>query len=128
MPIVKIGDYLETMVTLYPTTPDRAEKNIVLEGTVMTQPLATSVAAKTMMKKDSSPLLTIYKDTKRGDILKVKSVDGNKIVCENLSVKQEWNKPAIIDKYDIMRGDFKLVQRISAGLLESLELIDSIQK
>jgi hypothetical protein len=124
VPIIEDGDILETFSTIYPDySIKRKEKNVIIEGTEMTVPLAASQSAKDMMKKDGSTLLKIYKDVNRGDILKVKKIEGNKITVENSSLKEEFRKDFVIDKFDIMKKNFVVIQRRSADLTESLKNI-----
>lgn len=113
IPLIKEGDVIETIKTVYPSaeTP-KNEKNIVIEGTEMTVPKASSKKTKKMLVKEESLLLSIFNETTRGDLLKVISINKNKIYCENLSVKKEIiNNTLTIDKIDILRGDYKLIQR-----------------
>lgn len=124
VPIIEEGDLIETEKTIYPDfSIDRAKKNVVLDGLEMTRPLAASQSAKEMMRKDGSSLLKIYKDVGRGDILKVKSVKGNSITVENLSINEEYRWDFTIDKLDVLKRDFIVVKRVSAGLSESLKNI-----
>lgn len=117
VPIVKVGDVIETIKTLYPhwDTP-KSEKNIFIEGTEMTRPLASSKKTKLRLKKEKSPLLEMFNELTRGDLLSVVEIKKNKIICENISIKtsireNSINNIIVIDKLDVLRGDYKLVQR-----------------
>ena len=122
LPIIEAGDIIETLRTEYPKSSEKRErKNIILEGVEMTAPFATSRESKEMLKKDKSKLVQIYKDLERGDILSVKAVNDNKIVVENLSIKEEFRKDFEIEKLDVIKGRFNVVKRKSIDLIKTLE-------
>ena len=122
MPIIEEGDIIETLRTEYPKPEEpRERKNIILEGIEMTMPFATSKESKDMLKRDNSILVNIYKDLERGDILTVKEVGDNKIVVENLSLKEEYRKDFEIEKIDVIKGRFNVIKRKSIDLLKTLE-------
>lgn len=87
----------------------------------MTRPYATSKESKDMLKRDKSPLLEIYKDLERGDILMVKTVGDNKVIVENLSIKEEYRQDFEIEKIDVIKGRFNVVKRKSIDLIKALE-------
>lgn len=121
LPLVEDGDIIETSKTFYPScnTP-KEEKNIVLNGISMTAPLATSRETKNMLDKEKSPMLEIFKDVDRGDILIVKDVNANKIIVENLSIKEEYRKQFEIEKLDVIKGNFNVIRRKSIDLIKTL--------
>lgn len=122
---VETDDLLETYKTVYPNSSVlREEKNFIINEVEMTIPYATSRGAKTLMKKDNSHLLEIFNDINRGDLLKVKEIKGNKVIVENISIKKEYKKDFEIDKLDIIKGDFKVVKRLSVGLYESIKKLE----
>lgn len=122
IPIIEEGDIIETLRTKYPHAEDaKSKKNIVIKGTEMTRPYATSKESKDMLKRDKSPLLEIYKDLERGDILTVKSVGNNKVVVENLSIKEEYRQDFEIEKIDVIKGRFNVIKRKSIDLIKTLE-------
>lgn len=123
LPIVKIGDLLETFNTTYYNKGQEIE-NIVIEEVEMSIPIATSQAAKNLMAKDGSLLASIYNDTKSGDILKIVNIDGTKIYCENLSVKPEYKREIIISKLDVLQERYKLIERQSRRLKDSIEKLN----
>lgn len=117
VPIIKVGDVIETIKTAYPSSNVlKKEKNIIIEGIEMTRPLVCSKQTKKMFIKEKSPLVELFIETSRGDLLKVFKIEKNKVYCENLSIKNSFKQnniktSLIIDKVDILRGSFKLVQR-----------------
>ena len=122
LPIIEEGDIIETLRTEYPKPDEKRErKNIILEGVEMTPPFATSRESKEMLKKDKSKLVQIYKDLERGDILLVKTVKDNKIIVENLSIKEEFRKDFEIEKLDVIKGRFNVIKRKSIDLIKTLE-------
>ena len=121
MPIVEEGDIIETVKTLFPSYKvPKEEKNIIIEGMEMTVPCASSKETKSMLEKDKSLLLNIYKDLDRGDILTVKEVKPNKVIVENLSIKEEYRKNFEIEKLDIIKGNFNVIKRKSIDLIKTL--------
>lgn len=126
MPIVEEGDIVETIKTFFPKYDvPKSEKNIVLENIEMTMPYASSVETKMMLTRDKSLLLNIYKDTDRGDILSVKKVMPNKIIVENLSIKEEYRRTFEIEKLDIIKGNFNVIKRKSIDLIKTLNRLMS---
>lgn len=125
MPIIKEDDIVETMKNQYPNFDvPKNKRNIILNGVEMTMPYALSKDAKSLLKKDNSPLLEIYRDLDRGDILLIKSNGENRIIAENLSIKEEYRKPFEIEKLDVMKGNYNIIKRKSLDLLKTLEKLD----
>lgn len=127
IPIIKEGDIIETIKTLYPSSSvSKKEKNIIIEGIEMTKPLVTSKRTKKVFIKEKSPLLEIFNELTRGDLLKVEKIIDNKIFCENISIKENVmnniiNTKLVINKLDILRGDYKLVQRGKSKIINLLK-------
>ena len=127
IPIIKEGDIIETIKTLYPSSNiSKKEKNIIIEGIEMTRPLVTSKRTKKVFIKEKSPLLEMFNELTRGDLLKVEKIIDNKIFCENISIKENFKNNIIdtklvINKLDILRGDYKLVQRGKGKIINLLK-------
>ncbi len=127
IPIIKEGDIIETIKTLYPSSNiSKKEKNIIIEGIEMTKPLVTSKRTKKVFIKEKSPLLEMFNELTRGDLLKVEKIIDNKIFCENISIKENFKNNIIdtklvINKLDILRGDYKLVQRGKSKIINLLK-------
>ena len=96
--IVKVGDLLET----YKTQFIIKKNNYVIKGIKMTVPTASSKQYKNFLIKEKSPLLEVFKDLGRGDVLVVQKIEKNKIYVKNTSLKDEYSNPFIIDKYQIL--------------------------
>ena len=96
VPAISEQDIIETISTLYPASDHLKENNIVINETVMTTPLATSQEIKSLLQKDNSPMLEIYKELERGDVLKVLEINNSEIMVENLSIKEEYRKGYMI--------------------------------
>lgn len=125
IPIAEVGDILETHRTLYPNPNEsREDKNIVINCTEITPPLACSKEWKKAMLRDKAVLCEIYKDFNRGDILKIKKINGSKIVVENISIDEEFRREFEIDKMEIVKKNFSLIRRKSVELLRSLEKLE----
>ena len=76
------------------------------------------------MLKEKAMLCQIYKDFEWGDILKVKNINGSKIIVENLSIDKEFRKEFEIDRTEIFKKNFSLIKRKSIELVKSLEKLD----
>ena len=125
IPIAEPGDILETQKTIYPKSSiPREEKNIIINSTEVTPPLACSKEWKNLMLKEKTILCQIYKDFNRGDILKVKNINGSKVIVENLSIEEEFRKDFEIDKIEIIKKNFNVIKRKSIELIKSLEKIN----
>lgn len=125
VPIATENDIAEVIRTQYPSCDvPRKEKNIVLEGVEMTVPLCTSQETKKMLIRDKSPLLEIYKDLDRGDILVIKEAGDNDLLVTNLSIKEEYRKPFKIEKLDIVKGNYNIIRRRSIDLIKTLERLE----
>jgi hypothetical protein len=123
LPIVKENDLLETFKTIYHNTNNKI-KNIIIEDVEMSIPIVASRATKNLMKKDGSLLASIYNDMNSGDILKVIKTNGTKLYCENLSIKPEYRQEIIIDKLNILKEEYKLIERTSQRLKKSIEKLN----
>jgi hypothetical protein len=123
--IIEAGDILETQKTIFPKySQKREEKNIIIDSTEVTPPLACSKEWKKLMLKEKAMLCQIYKDFARGDILRVKDVKGSKIIVENLSIDEEFRKEFEIDRTEIFKKNFNLIKRRSIDLVKSLEKLE----
>ena len=124
LPIAEEGDLLETQKTLYPLgSLPREEKNIIINSTEVTPPLACSKEWKNLMEKEKAPLCQIYKDVSRVDILKIKKIEGCSLIVENLSIDEEFRKDFKIDKIEIAKKNFSLIRRKSIEIIRVLEQI-----
>jgi hypothetical protein len=123
VPAISEQDIIETISTLYPASDHLKENNIVINETVMTTPLATSQEIKSLLQKDNSPMLEIYKELERGDVLKVLEINNSEIMVENLSIKEEYRKPFKINKIDIAKGNFNVIKRKSIDLIKALSKV-----
>jgi len=87
---LKEGQFLETIRSIYPSTDTpRGEKNILIKNKELTKPLALSKKDKKRALTENSPVYDFYKEKKRGDILRIKSINGDKLICENLSFEDD---------------------------------------
>lgn len=121
-PIAEVGDILETNKTIFPEASlPREEKNIILESIELTPPLACSKEWKTMFLKEKNILCQMFIDFDRGDILRIKRIEGPKVIVENLSIEEEFRHEFKIDKIEIAKKNFNLIRRRSIELIRSLE-------
>ena len=124
IPIAEVGDILETQKTIFPNANLlREEKNIIINSVEVTAPLACSKEWKNLMLKEKALLCQIYRDFDRGDILKVKKVEKNYVIVENISIEEEFRRDFKIDKIEIAKKNFNLIRRKSIELIRSLEKI-----
>lgn len=80
----------ETLKSIYPNEKvDKSKKNITIEGKTFTKPLATNRKDKNNLLKEGSVLANFFKNTSRGDFLRVVKTDGEKAKCINLSLLEE---------------------------------------
>jgi hypothetical protein len=86
----------------------------------MTLPLASSSRAKREFKKNGSSLKTLFKEGIKGDYLLVEKVEGENIICKNMSISEDYfekyykspsMQQVIITKEDIATGNVKRVYR-----------------
>ena len=123
--VIEEGDILETQKTIFPKySQKREEKNIIIDSTEVTPPLACSKEWKKLKLKEKAMLCQIYKDFERGDILKVRRLEGSKIIVENLSIDEEFRKEFEIDRTEIFKKNFNLIKRRSIDLVKSLEKLE----
>jgi len=116
--IVSPGDMLET----YKTQFVLKKNNYIIDGIRMTVPSASSQQWKKILIKEKSPLLKVFKDITRGDVLVVEKIEKNKVYVRNISLKDEYSNPFVIDKIQILKKEFNVIKR------RSLELSRTIYK
>ena len=117
--IVKVGDLLET----YKTQFIIKKNNYVIKGIKMTVPTASSKQYKNFLIKEKSPLLEVFKDLGRGDVLVVQKIEKNKIYVKNTSLKDEYSNTFIIDKYQILKKEFRVIKRKSSELNKTINML-----
>ena len=117
--IVKVGDLLET----YKTQFIIKKNNYVIKGIKMTVPTASSKQYKNFLIKEKSPLLEVFKDLGRGDVLVVQKIEKNKIYVKNTSLKDEYSNSFIIDKYQILKKEFRVIKRKSSELNKTINML-----
>lgn len=89
----------ETLKSIYPSEEiDKSKKNITLKGKTFTKPLAASKKEKNNLIKEGSALSKFFKNTSRGDFLRVIKTDGIKAKCINLSLEEEIKKKFYSDE------------------------------
>jgi hypothetical protein len=59
-----------------------------------------------------------------GDILRVKETKATKLYCENISLKSEYRQEIIIDKLDVLQQSFKIIERQSIRLKDSIDKLN----
>ena len=89
----------------------------------MTVPTASSKQYKNFLIKEKSPLLEVFKDLGRGDVLVVQKIEKNKIYVKNTSLKDEYSNPFIIDKYQILKKEFRVIKRKSSELSKTINML-----
>jgi len=118
---IEEGQVYETMNSIYPDdTISSFDKNVVINDVKMTLPLASSSRAKREFKKNGSSLKTLFKEGIKGDYLLVEKVEGENIICKNMSISEDYfekyykspsMQQVIITKEDIATGNVKRVYR-----------------
>ena len=89
----------------------------------MTVPTASSKQYKNFLIKEKSPLLEVFKDLGRGDVLVVQKIEKNKIYVKNTSLKDEYSNPFVIDKYQILKKEFRVIKRKSSELNKTINML-----
>ena len=89
----------------------------------MTVPTASSKQYKNFLVKEKSPLLEVFKDLSRGDVLVVQKIEKNKIYVKNTSLKDEYSNPFVIDKYQILKKEFRVIKRKSSELNKTINML-----
>lgn len=115
--IVSPGDMLETCKTQFILK----KNNYVIDGITMTIPSACSQQWKKILIKEKSPLLKAYKDITRGDVLVVEKIEKNKVYVKNISLKDEYSNPFVIDKLQILKKEFNVIKRRSLELSRTID-------
>ena len=118
---IEEGQVYETINSIYPDENiSPSEKNVVINDVKMTLPLASSSRAKRQFKKYGSSLKTLFKEGVKGDFLLVEKIDGDKMICRNMSISEDYfekyykspsMKKIVITKDDIVKGNVKRVYR-----------------
>lgn len=114
LPELKEGQYFETLRPIY---PNKGDKNIELEGHILTKPLAVDKKSKREFSKYNSPFKDFFKNKKKGDLLKILEVVGDYAKCENVSLDEEFKKKYYENNYifvsykDIVEGTIKRVYK-----------------
>jgi hypothetical protein len=115
--IVSPGDMLETCKTQFILR----KNNYVIDGIRMTIPSASSQQWKKILIKEKSPLLKAFKDITRGDVLVVEKIEKNKVYVRNISLKDEYSNPFVIDKLQILKKEFNVIKRRSLELSRTID-------
>ena len=115
--IVSPGDMLETCKTQFILR----KNNYVIDGIRMTVPSASSQQWKKILIKEKSPLLKAFKDITRGDVLVVEKIEKNKVYVRNISLKDEYSNPFVIDKLQILKKEFNVIKRRSLELSRTID-------
>ncbi len=119
MPSFETGQVFEVLKSIYPNTSEmkRDNRNILVEGVMMTKPLAVSKKAKDLFRKEKSPLFNFFKESLRGDFLKVIRVEEGCAYCENISLKEDIrnkyykNEFVKITREDLLNNNIKQFKR-----------------
>ena len=90
LPELQKGQIFETLKSIYPDSEiPKEKKNIIIENSTFTKPLALSRKDKSLLVKEESKMVGFFKNLTRGDFLKVVEVEGSKVKCINLSLKED---------------------------------------
>lgn len=90
IPALKKGMIFETMKSVFPANDiPREKKNITLEGTSFTKPMACNAKDKEKYIKEESPVASFFAEHNRGDFLKAVKVENDTAYCINISLKEE---------------------------------------
>jgi len=98
-PKFEVGQFFEVQKSIYPSSSiSKEDKNILIEGVILTIPMACSHKAKRQFEKDKSPFFNFAKDNTRGDFLEIIETDGYSAKCINRSINEEIQKKYYINE------------------------------
>lgn len=102
-PSFKVGQLFETLKSIYPDVRvPRSKKNITYRDISFTKPLASNRKAKERFLKEESPLSDFFRNTTKGDFLKIVKVENKKAYCINLSLKEDIRESYYKDEYIVI--------------------------
>jgi len=115
------GQFFEVQKSIYPNSDVSSDiKNVMIDESIMTLPLACSNKSKREFKRDKKAFYEFFKETTKGDFIEIIETDGFSAKCINRSLKDDVLKKYYIDesiKYinivfeDIINGNVKRVYR-----------------
>ena len=118
LPDLQKGQIFETLKSIYPDSEiPKEKKNISIGNSTFTKPLALSKKDKSLLVKEESKMVGFFKNLTRGDFLKVIEVDGSKVKCINLSLKEDVLKKyykeesILLGIEELANGTVKLFKR-----------------
>jgi hypothetical protein len=118
LPKLEKGQIFETLKSIYPDSEiPKEKKNIIIENSTFTKPLALSRKDKSNLLKENSKMVGFFKNLTRGDFLKVVEVEGSKVKCINLSLKEDVLKKyykeesILLGIEELANGTVKLFKR-----------------
>ena len=118
LPELQKGQIFETLKSIYPDSEiPKEKKNIIVENSTFTKPLALSRKDKSNLIKEKSKMVGFFKNLTRGDFLKVIEVEGSKVKCINLSLKEDVLKKfykedsILLGIEELANGTVKLFKR-----------------
>lgn len=118
LPTLKEGMIFETHKSIFPSmdTP-KENRNITYKELSFTKPLACNRKDKENYLKENSPAADFFKETSRGDFLRVEKIEDDIAYCLNLSLEESiknefYNKELVPITYnDIAAGKVKVYRR-----------------
>lgn len=126
IPNFRNGQIFEILKSIYPDTKIPKEKrNVTYNNISFTKPLACDRKTKAKYSKEKSPVADFFKDTTRGDFLKIVETNGYSAKCINLSLKDSIrekfyrNEIVEINFNMVARGDIKQFRRKVSKYLTS---------
>jgi len=111
----KEGQTFETLRTIYPNKPGNVIKH---NNKYFTKPFALDKKSKKDTLKEADALNDFFKETSRGDFVRVVSVsnNGKEAICENLSLKDDikekyYKENFVLENSYLKDGSLKLCKR-----------------
>jgi len=115
------GQFFEVQKSIYPNTDVSSDiKNVIIDESKMTLPLACSNKSKREFKRDKKVFYEFFKETTKGDFIEIVETDGFSAKCINRSLKEDALEKYYIDESiryinivfeDIINGNVKRVYR-----------------
>lgn len=117
LPEFKKGQYFEILKSIYPVNENKENRNIVVNGRLLTKPSAVDKKTKREFIKHNSPLKDFFNNKTKGDIVQVIEVNNDTAKCINLNLNEEIkekyykNHFIFLSYEDIINGTIKQVKR-----------------
>ena len=110
IPSFEEGQIFETLKSIYPSPKiPREKRNITYKNISFTKPLASSRKAKENFIKEDSPVADFFRNTTKGDFLRVVETDGKTAKCINESLRENIKNTFYRNNEDYIILDYTMI-------------------